>query len=77
MATKKSNPALEKREEKEHKDLDRDGEKGESSAHKAKVFGGKGKMAPPFAKKGEAPAKSKKKMCSDCTKAGKSSCSHM
>lgn len=36
---KKSNPALEKKEEKLHKDLDHDGEKGESAAHKAKVLG--------------------------------------
>lgn len=35
----KAYAALEKREEVEHKDLDHDGEKGESAAHKAKVFG--------------------------------------
>ena len=71
---RKSNPALEKREEKMHKDLDQDGEKGESAVHKAKVFG-KGKMAPPFAKKSAAGGKGK--MCPSCTKAGKPSCSHM
>jgi len=31
--------AIEKREEKEHKDLDHDGEKGEPSSHRAKVLG--------------------------------------
>lgn len=45
MAKKeKENKALEKKEEKEeklHKDLDGDGEKGESAAHRKKVFGGK------------------------------------
>lgn len=38
---KKPNPFLEKREERLHRDLDRDGEKGESAAHRAKVLGGK------------------------------------
>jgi hypothetical protein len=38
---KKSSPALEKKEEKFHKDLDGDGEKGESKAHRAKVLGKK------------------------------------
>lgn len=66
MASKKPNPFLEKREEKTGKDLDRDGEKGESAAHKAKVLG-----TP--AKKGSAQAG---KMCAACTKAKKSSCSH-
>lgn len=56
----KSRAALEKREEKVHKDLDHDGEKGESAAHKAKVLGKKGasksapfggKQAAPFGKK--------------------------
>lgn len=36
---KKPNPFLEKKEEKLHKDLDHDGEKGESAAHRAKVLG--------------------------------------
>lgn len=40
-AKKKENPALEKEEEKLGKDLDGDGEKGESKAHKEKVFGKK------------------------------------
>lgn len=35
------NKALEKKEEKMGKDLDRDGEKGESAAHKKKVLGSK------------------------------------
>lgn len=39
----KMNKALEKKEEKLHKDLDGDGEKGESPTHRAKVFGKKGK----------------------------------
>lgn len=38
---KKSNPFLEKKEEKDGKDLDGDGEKGEKKAHKAKVLGKK------------------------------------
>lgn len=76
---RKSNPALEKREEQQHKDLDGDGEKGESRAHRAKVFGkgsaGGSKPPLPFA----APKKGSGKggtMCPACTKAGKKSCSH-
>lgn len=38
---KKDPPALAKREEAQHKDLDGDGEKGESPAHRAKVLGKK------------------------------------
>ncbi len=56
MAAKKPNPFLEKMEEKKGKDLDHDGEKGESKAHKAKIIA---------------------KMCKNCTKAGKKSCSHL
>ncbi len=42
MATyKKDAPALKAREERLHKDLDGDGEKGESPAHRAKVLGKK------------------------------------
>jgi hypothetical protein len=61
---KKDPPALAKREETQHKDLDHDGERGESPAHKAKVLGGAagkpaakkpmlfgGKQATPFGKK--------------------------
>ena len=40
---RKQNPALEKREEKVHKDLDHDGEKGESPSHRAKVLGKRAK----------------------------------
>ena len=36
---RKVNPALEQREERAHKDLDGDNEKGESAAHCAKVLG--------------------------------------
>ena len=36
---RKQNPVVEKREEKVHRDLDRDDEKGESPAHRAKVLG--------------------------------------
>lgn len=34
-----STPALERREEQLHRDLDHDGERGESAAHRARVFG--------------------------------------
>lgn len=78
MTFKKGNPALEKMEEKEHKDLDHDGEKGESAAHRKKVLGGKGKSQ---VKGKEIPSgglkKSKGKMCGACIKAKKTSCSHM
>ena len=49
--------SLENKEERLHKDLDGDGEKGESAAHKKKVLGKKGcaKMSPK-----KAPKKSKK-----------------
>lgn len=60
---KKSNPFLEKKEEKDGKDLDGDGEKGEKPAHQMKVLGKK-------AGKGG-------KMCANCKKAGKKSCSHL
>jgi hypothetical protein len=82
--TKKANPFIEKMEEKTGKDLDNDGEKGESPAHKKKVLaankpgkmtrvGGndtmpKGKM--------KSPIKGGKKMCPACMGAKKSSCSH-
>ncbi len=56
MAQKKPNPFLEKREEKLGKDLDHDGEKGESKSHKAKIAA---------------------KMCANCKKAGKKTCSHL
>jgi hypothetical protein len=47
MATKKpTNPALEKREERVHRDLDHDGERGESAAHRKKVLGPADKKAP-------------------------------
>jgi hypothetical protein len=54
----KHNPTIEKAEEIEHKDLDDDGEKGESAAHRRKVLGKassssakgkkKGGTTPPF-----------------------------
>ena len=49
----KMNAKLEKKEEKVHKDLDGDGEKGEPAAHKAKVLGGKKGMPPAFVKGGK------------------------
>ncbi|MFL5623973.1 MAG: hypothetical protein ACJ788_00065 [Ktedonobacteraceae bacterium] len=42
----KDNPALEKKEEKDGKDLDNDGEKGEPPKHRAKVLGNKGAAMP-------------------------------
>lgn len=39
LPMKKDSPALEKKEEQLHKDLDHDGEKGESKAHREKVLG--------------------------------------
>lgn len=41
----KDSPALQRREEKLHKDLDHDGEKGEPMAHRIKVLGKKKAMA--------------------------------
>jgi hypothetical protein len=41
VVVKKDSPALAKREEKLHRDLDHDGEKGESAAHRKKVLGAK------------------------------------
>lgn len=85
MAKQKSNPFIEKMEEKSGKDLDHDGEKGESAAHKKKVLGvnkpGKmtrvgGNDTMPKAKAKVLPMKGNKNMCGPCTKAGKSSCTH-
>jgi hypothetical protein len=82
---KKANPFIEKMEEKTGKDLDNDGEKGESSAHKKKVLGANnpGKMKRvggndimPKAKPKVPPMKGGKKMCGACMSAKKSSCSH-
>lgn len=90
--SKKPNPFLEKREEKTGKDLDNDGEKGESPTHQKKVLGakkgkGKGKIPPPAMKNGPmTPMNGKKskassgtgsKMCPACMKGSASSCSHL
>lgn len=48
-------PTIKKEEETEHRDVDHDGEKGESPAHKRKVFGPSMKKAP-----------MKKKPCPTC-----------
>jgi hypothetical protein len=69
---KGSNMKTEHKEEKVHQDLDGDGEKGEPAAHKKKVFG-----KALSKKKDDKSGKSGKKMCAACTKAGKSSCSHL
>ncbi len=53
MRGKKANPALEKKEEQMHKDLDGDGEQGESPGHTAKVLGSSEKEK---GKKGTPPA---------------------
>jgi hypothetical protein len=52
---KKDPPALKAREESQHKDLDHDGEKGESPAHKAKVLGKAAPKAMPFGGKQATP----------------------
>lgn len=54
--TRKDSPALQKKEEKLHRDLDHDGEKGEPMAHRIKVLG-KAKAEKGAEKK---PAKAKK-----------------
>lgn len=84
-AAKKKNPALEKKEEKLGKDLDGDGEKGESATHRKKVLGGGtppafkqgGKMVPMNGKKSKPSPGTGDKACPACMKAGSSSCSHM
>lgn len=48
-----SNPALEKKEEQMHKDLDGDGEKDESPAHRARVLGKKKEIPSGGLKKGK------------------------
>lgn len=84
MAKKKGNPFIEKMEEKTGKDLDHDGEKGESPAHKNKVLApnNPGKMTRVGGKNGmpkgkmKLPLKGSKKLCPACIRAKKSSCSH-
>lgn len=71
MKKQKDPPALAKIEEKDHQDVDGDGEKGEPASHVKKVFGGKPK---PVSPKDKATIK---KMCAACKKAGKKNCSHM
>ncbi len=61
MATKKMNPAIEKREEKLHRDLDHDGEKGEPRAHQKKVLGYSKEQQLKKAAPKEKPAKKAKK----------------
>jgi hypothetical protein len=71
MAFKKDTPFVQKVEEKTGQDVDHDGEKGESPAHKAKVKAAaaknKEKMAPPFVK-GGGKGKGKGKACPKCGK---------
>lgn len=48
-----SSPSLEKREERVHRDLDQDGEQGESPTHRQKVLGGKSGKGPDSKAKGK------------------------
>jgi hypothetical protein len=85
MANKKSNPLLEKLEEKTGQDLDGDHEQGESPSHKKKVQ--MAKKVPPMFKNSSMKPMTKKgskaspgmgdKMCGACKKSGATSCSHM
>lgn len=61
MRYKQDPPRIKKIEETTGKDVDHDGEKGESPAHQAKMKAAARKM----------------KMCAPCKKMGKTSCSHV
>jgi hypothetical protein len=65
MKYKQDSPKVKKIEETTGKDVDHDGEKGESPAHKSKMKAAAMKM------------KGSGKMCTACKKAGKSFCTHM
>lgn len=65
MRYKQDSPKVKKIEETTGKDVDRDGEKGESPAHKAKMKAAAMKM------------KGGKGVCPSCKKMGKTSCSHV
>lgn len=76
----KQQAALEKREERFHADLDHDGEKGESPAHRRKVLGSGTSKSSPLPDKGSGnkgmSSKKGKGVCGPCKKKGLTFCSH-